>query len=157
MVIKSQQDIKNQTRAKGEKIPKVFENVAQKDSRQVEPQQDQPIVPLIQRVENIEIYLKRVDLAFEKIVTELDTLGKSIRMIDSEISKLTGDMIRLTKLEEDRYIELANAINTVNDKLHTIDEFVPVFVDQRINDYFEDLASSELSDETQSAEQENKP
>jgi len=157
MVIKSQQDIKNQTRAKGEKVPKVFENVAQKDSRQVEPQQDQPIVPLIQRVENIETYLKRVDLAFEKIVTELDTLGKSIRMIDSEISKLTGDMIRLTKLEEDRYVELANAINTVNDKLHTIDEFVPVFVDQRINDYFEDLASSELSDEAQSAEQENKP
>jgi hypothetical protein len=157
MVIKSQQDIKNQTRAKGEKVPKVFENVAQKDSRQVEPQQDQPIVPLIQRVENIETYLKRVDLAFEKIVTELDTLGKSIRMIDSEISKLTGDMIRLTKLEEDRYVELANAINTVNDKLHTIDEFVPVFVDQRINDYFEDLASSELPDEAQSAEQENKP
>lgn len=145
MGIKSQQDIKNQTKVKGEKIPKVFENIANKEAEQ--PQQNQPIVPLIQRVENIENYLKKVDLAFEKIVMELDNLGKSIRIIDSEISKLTGDTIRLTKLEENRYIELATAINTVNEKLHTIDEFIPVFVDQRINDYFEDLASSETPDE----------
>lgn len=152
MAIKSQQDIKNQTKAKGEKIPKAFENIAQKGS-EPSPQQNQPIVPLIQRVENIENYLKKVDMAFEKIVIELDNLAKAIRVVDSEVSKLTGDMIRLTKLEEERYIELATAINTVNEKLHTIDEFVPVFVDQRINDYFEDLASSETLDEHPPEEQ----
>jgi len=148
MAIKSQQDIKNQTKAKGEKIPKVFENVAQKDP---EPQQNnQPIVPLIQRVENIENYLKRVDMAFEKIVTELDNLRNLIKVtqiMDSEISKLTGDMIRLTKLEEDRYIELAGAVNTMHEQIKTIDEFVPVYVDQRINDYFEDLASEPTTEE----------
>lgn len=148
MGIKSQQDVKNQTKAKGEKIPKVFEEIANKG----ETQQTQPIVPLIQRVENIENYLKKVDMAFEKIVVELDNLRKATRVMDSEISKLMGDTIRLTKLEEDRYIELATAINTVNEKLHTIDEFIPIFVDQRINDYFEDLASSE-TDEHQPEEQ----
>jgi hypothetical protein len=139
MAIKSQQDVKIQTKAKGEKVPKVFEKVAQNDTRQTNPPQDQPIVPLIQRVENIENYLKKVDIAFEKIVIEIDTLKKINHVIDSEMSKITGDFVRLTKLEEDRYIELATAINSINEKLTTMDEYIPIFIDKKLDDYFENL------------------
>jgi hypothetical protein len=155
MAIKSQQDVKIQTKAKGEKVPKVFEKVAQNTTRQENPQQDQPIVPLIQRVENIENYLKKVDMAFEKIVIEIDTIKKITHAIDSEMSKITGDFVRLTKLEEDRYMELATAINGINEKLTVMDEYIPIFIDKRLDDYFESLiAETGSSDEPVSDNQE---
>jgi|WetSurMetagenome_2_1015567.scaffolds.fasta_scaffold96904_3 hypothetical protein len=141
MGIKSQQDIKNESKAKSDKIPKSMESKAKEQPVTVikQNEQQQPIVPLIERVSVIESYLAKVDVAFEKIVIEIDTLKKITHAIDSEMSKITGDFVRLTKLEEDRYIELATAINIINDKLTTMDEYIPVFIDKRLDDYFENL------------------
>ena len=142
MGIKSQQDIKNESRAKSDKIPKSMESKAKENPVSViKPTEPQPIVPLIQRVERIEEYLSRVDQAFEKIVLEIENLKKITHAIDSEMSKITGDFVRLTKLEEDRYIELATAVNIINEKLTTMDEYIPIFIDKKLDDYFENLAT----------------
>lgn len=166
MAIKSQQDIKNANKAKNEKIPKSMEEVA-KDrvlmkeiTKEVEQNSQPVIVPLIKRVETIEEYLGKVDQAFEKIVLEIENLKNLIKItqvIDSEISKITGDVIRLTKLEEDRYIEIATAVNIINEKLTTMDEYIPIFIDKKIDDYFENLATeTESSEEPINENQETK-
>lgn len=165
MVIKSQQDIKNANKAKSEKIPKSMEEVAKDKvvmreiTKEVE-QNVQPIIPLIQRVEAIEAYLGKVDQAFEKIVVEISNLKNLVQIVqsmDGEISKLTGDIVRISKLEEERYIELATGINHINEKVTTLDEYIPVFVDKRINDYFEAFtAETEVNDQSQVDEQELK-
>jgi len=158
MGIKSQQDIKNESRAKSEKIPKSMESKAKENpATVVRPIEPQPIIPLIQRVETIEEYLGKVDQAFEKIVIEIDNLRKTTHVMDSEISKITGDMVRLTKLEEDRYIEIATAINIINDKLTTMDEYIPIFIEKKIDEYFENLATeTELVEESVSENQNTK-
>jgi len=141
-MIKSQQDIKNENKAKSEKVPKAME-------RKTEPVPDVPVttappVPnLMERMTVVEAYLVKVDMAFEKVASEIENLKSLIKIIqnmDNEISKLTGDIIRLTKLEEDRYIELATAINHTNEKVTTLDEYIPIFIDKRIKDYFDELA-----------------
>jgi hypothetical protein len=151
MAIKSQQDIKNANRIKNEKIPKSMEQQA-RDPPAIE---SQPIIPLIERVSAIEAYLGKVDQAFEKIVVEISSLKKIIQSMDGEISKITGDIVRISKLEEDRYIELATGINHLNDKITTLDEYIPVFVDKRINDYFEAFAAENetTDDQPQTDEQ----
>jgi hypothetical protein len=155
MGIKSQQDIKNESKAKSEKIPKSMESKAKEQPVSMMKQNDQPIVPLIERVSAIESYLAKVDVAFEKIVAEIDTLKKINHVLDSEMSKITGDFVRLTKLEEDRYIELATAINGINEKLTIMDEYIPVFIDKRLNDYFENMiAETDASDESVNDNQE---
>jgi hypothetical protein len=144
MVIKSQQDIKNETKAKSEKVPKSMEGKSRNTPQSQDPEESQPIIPLIERVTTIEAYLARVDQAFEKIVTEIDNLRALIKItqnMDVEISKLTGDVIRLTQLEENRYIELATAINSTNEKLKTLDEFIPIFIDNRLDEYFSEITS----------------
>jgi hypothetical protein len=142
MGIKSQQDIKNESKAKSDKIPKSMESKSKEQPvTMIKQNEQQPIVPLIERVSAIESYLAKVDMAFEKIVIEIDTLKKITHAIDSEMSKITGDFVRLTKLEEDRYIELATAINTINEKLTTMDEYIPIFIDKKLDDYFENLTT----------------
>jgi hypothetical protein len=153
-MIKSQQDIKNANKAKADKVPKSMENKA-KDAP-VAMDNSQPIVPLIKRVENIEEYLGKVDVAFEKIVTELNNLKslmKIIQTMDSEISKITGDIIRISKLEEERYIELATGVNHLNDKITTLDEYIPVFIDKRLDEYFEAISTDIETDETNQDEE----
>jgi len=156
MGIKSQQDIKNESKAKSDKIPKSMEGKAKEQPVPTMKQNEQqPIVPLIERVSAIENYLAKVDVAFEKIVIEIETLKKITHAMDSEMSKITGDFVRLTKLEEDRYIELATAINGINEKLTVMDEYIPVFIDKRLDDYFENLiAETGSSDEPVSDNQE---
>jgi hypothetical protein len=142
MGIKSQQDIKNESKAKSDKIPKSMEGKAKEQPvSMIKQNEQQPIVPLIERVSAIENYLAKVDVAFEKVVIEIDTLKKITHAIDSEMSKITGDFVRLTKLEEDRYIELATAINIINEKLTTMDEYIPIFIDKKLDDYFENLVT----------------
>jgi len=152
MAIKSQQDIKNANRIKNEKVPKSMEQQA----RDPPATESQPIVPLIKRVEDIEAYLGKVDQAFEKIVVEITSLKKIIQSMDGEISKITGDIVRISKLEEDRYIELATGINHINEKVTTLDEYIPVFVDKRINDYFEAFAAENEGTDDQSQIDEQK-
>lgn len=138
-MIKSQQDVKNENKAKVERVPKTME-------RKTEPAPDVPIPAtpnLMERMTIVEAYLGKVDLAFKKVAGEIENLKNIIKIIqnmDNEISKLTGDIIRLTKLEEDRYIELATAINHTNEKVTTLDEYIPIFIDKRIKDYFDELA-----------------
>jgi hypothetical protein len=142
MAIKSQQDIKNANRAKNEKIPKSME----KQARDPPATESQPIIPLIERVAVIEDYLGKVDQAFEKIAIEIEnlkTLIKIIQGMDSEISKITGDIIRISKLEEDRYIEVVTGIHQLNDKITTLDEYIPIFIDKRLDEYFEALTTEE--------------
>lgn len=139
-MIKSQQDIKNESKARGDKIPKSMENKANPPQPQAN-NQPQTITPLIERVASIEAYLGKVDLAFEKIVIEIGNLKTITQEIDGEISKLTGDSVRLMKLEEERYIELATAINQINEKLKLFDEHIPAYIDKRINDFFEELTT----------------
>ena len=76
--------------------------------------------------------------------------------MDGEISKITGDIVRISKLEEDRYIELATGINHLNDKITTLDEYIPVFVDKQINDYFEAFAAENEGTDDQSQTNEQK-
>lgn len=138
-MIKSQQDIKNENEAKNKRVPKTME-------LKTEPTPDVPIPAtpnLMERMTTVEAYLGKVDLAFEKVAGEIENLKNLIKIIqnmDNEISKLTGDIIRLTKLEEDRYIELATAINHTNDKVTTLDEYIPIFIDKRIKIIFDELA-----------------
>lgn len=139
MGIKSQQDIKNETRLKSEKIP------ASMDKPTDNPVLN-PVPDFNARIMAIESYLEKVDQAFEKVATEINNfkgLLKLIQSMDAEISKLTGDVVRLTNLEENRYIELATAINRANEKLTTLDEYIPVFIDKRLDEYF-----TESSEET---------
>jgi hypothetical protein len=152
MAIKSQQDIKNEQKAKSDKIPPSMEN-------KVKPVGIAPLLTLPEnqepeyiinerRITAIEAYLGKVDQAFEKVAMEIENLKGMIKVIQSmdvEISKLTGDIVRLTKLEEDRYIELATAINHANEKITTLDEYIPVFIDKRIEEYFS--VQDELTDD----------
>jgi hypothetical protein len=137
-MIKSQQDIKNENRIKNERFPKTMEQ-----KNEIEPEPVQTTPNLMERVTTIEAYLSKVDQAFEKIITEIENLKNLVKItqnMDIEISKLTGDIVRLTKLEENRYIELANAINHTTEKVTTMDEYIPIFIDKRIKDYFDELA-----------------
>ena len=156
MAIKSQQDIKNENKAKLDKVPKSMESKSKEQPVADVKSNEQPIVPLIQRVEAIENYLSKVDAAFERVVIEIGNLKKITQIMDSEISKITGDMVRLTKLEEDRYLELATGVNHLNDKITTLDEYIPVFVDKRINDYFEAFAAENEGTDEQSQTDEQK-
>ena len=153
MAIKSQQDIKNENRLKNEKIPKSMENKAREQPMPNVKSNEQPIVPLIERVSAIESYLAKVDVAFEKIVIEIENLKKITQSMDNEISKITGDFVRLTKLEEERYLELATGINHLNDKITTLDEYIPIFVDKQINDYFEALTVESGTDTEQKSKE----
>jgi hypothetical protein len=154
MGIKSQQDIKNETKAKGDKIPKSMENKSNPPQLQSNNQQkpQQTITPLIERVSSIEEYLIKVDIAFEKIVIEIENLKTITQNMDIEISKITGDSVRLMKLEEERYIELATAINQINEKLKLFDEHIPVYIDKRINDFFEDITTDTGEPDTNNQE-----
>lgn len=152
MVIKSQQDIKNETKAKSEKVPKGLENkqlISRKSDTQkaAQPVAATPPQPTInERIEAIESYLVKVDAAFVTISDELEnfkTFVKALQDIDVEMSKLTGDFVRLTKIQEERYIELATAANVANEKIETLDKYIPVFVDNKIKSYFEELSQDE--------------
>ena len=153
MAIKSQQDIKNEQKAKDGKVPPSMENKVKPvvTAPVIESQEPEYIVNE-RRITAIEVYLGKVDQAFEKVALEIENLKGMIKVIQSmdvEISKLTGDIVRLTKLEEDRYIELATAINHANEKITTLDEYIPVFIDKRIEEYFsvqEELADDDLTD-----------
>jgi len=159
MPVKSQQDVKNATKEKSEKVPKSMERkvVVQPNAETKQPEKTE-----IERITDIEKYCLNVDKAFAKIADEVNILKaeivtlKSIILIvqgmDAEISKLTGDSIRMTKLEEDRYIELANAINRSLEKIDLLDKSIPSFVDDKINDYFEELASSEIEQSPDNSE-----
>ena len=167
MSIKSQQDIKNENRAKADKVPKSMENklisknpdvknpVSQKPSNPTggvnDPvsQKSNP-VSINERVSTIEEYLIRVDKAFEAISEELmnvKTFVKVMQDMDTEISKLTGDIVRLTKIQEERYIELAAAANIANEKIETLDKYIPVFVDNKLKDYFEEISQDDAQDD----------
>jgi archaellum component FlaC len=152
MAIKSQQDIKNENKAKLDKVPKSMESKSKEQPVVDVKTNEQPIVPLIQRVEAIENYLSKVDAAFERVVVEIGNLKKITQIMDSEISKITGDMVRLTKLEEDRYLELATGVNHLNDKITTLDEYIPIFVDKQINDYFEAITTENETSEQKLSE-----
>ena len=152
MAIKSQQDIKNENKAKLDKVPKSMESKSKEQPVADVKSNEQPIVPLIQRVEAIENYLSKVDAAFERVVIEIGNLKKITQIMDSEISKITGDMVRLTKLEEDRYLELATGVNHLNDKITTLDEYIPIFVDKQINDYFEAITTENETSEEKPSE-----
>jgi len=152
MAIKSQQDIKNENKAKLDKVPKSMESKSKEQPVADVKSNEQPIVPLIQRVEAIENYLSKVDAAFERVVIEIGNLKKITQIMDSEISKITGDMVRLTKLEEDRYLELATGVNHLNDKITTLDEYIPIFVDKQINDYFEAITTENETSEQKPSE-----
>lgn len=150
MAIKSQQDIKNEQKAKSDKVPPSMENKAKPMTATATPAAEQEPEYIIneRRITAIEIYLGKVDQAFEKVALEIENLKGMIKVIQSmdiEISKLTGDIVRLTKLEEDRYIELATAINHANEKITTLDEYIPVFIDKRIEEYFN--AQDEFTDD----------
>jgi hypothetical protein len=145
-MIKSQQDIKNANKAKADKVPKSMENKTKDPPVDME-NTSQPIVPLIKRVETIEEYLGKVDVAFEKVVIELTNLKKMMQIMDNEISKITGDIVRISKLEEERYIELATGVNHLNDKITTLDEYIPVFIDKRLDEYFEAISTDIEPDE----------
>lgn len=164
MSIKSQQDIKNENKAKGERVPKSMENkiisknpdaqnptsgvkkpVSNPASNPVSQTSTNP-VSLNERVNIIEEYLTRVDKAFEAVSEELvnvKTFVKVMQDMDAEISKLTGDIVRLTKIQEDRYIELATAANIANEKIETLDKYIPVFVDNKLKDYFEEISQDD--------------
>lgn len=151
MPVKSQQDVKNATREKSERVPKSMERkvIAQSNKETSQPEKTEN-----ERINDIEQYCLNVDKAFAKIADEVNILKAEIvtiksiipivQSMDAEISKLTGDSIRMTKLEEDRYIELANAINRSLEKIDLLDKSIPSFVDDKINAYFEELASSEI-------------
>ena len=160
MAIKSQQDIKNENKAKGERVPKSMENklisknpdtknpVSQKSANPVSSVSN-PVsnpVSINERVNAIEEYLTGVDKAFEAVSEELvnvKTFVKVMQDMDTEISKLTGDIIRLTKIQEERYIELATAANIANEKIETLDKYIPVFVDNKLKDYFEEISQDD--------------
>jgi hypothetical protein len=130
MAIKSQQDIKNEQQAKSDKVPPSMEKLKE---------QPIPLPDINERFVAIEVYLGKVDQAFEKIATDIEGLKNLLKIVqnmDAEISKLTGDVVRQNKLEEDRYIELATAINRINEKVTTLDEYIPAFIDGRIDEYF---------------------
>jgi hypothetical protein len=117
------------------------------------PQPDettQPELTLEQRVIRIESYCGRVDKAFEKLIEELNAVKSLIPIvqgIDTEISNLTGNVMRLTKLEEERYIELATAINAENERVNILNESIPEFVDKKIDAYFEEIAATDDAEE----------
>lgn len=146
MGIKSQQDVKNASRDKSDKIPKSME-------RQVVAKPQDAIVEKTdkERIELLESYCANVDLAFAKFVDELNAIKGELATLkglipivqgfDAEISKLTGDSIRMTKLEEDRYLELANAINHANETINALDKSIPSFVDNKITEYFEEIVA----------------
>lgn len=167
MAIKSQQDIKNENKAKSDRVPKSMEdkqiskpptgqnqtsvvkhpvsNPVGKDKHPVSQNSANP-VSLTERVDAIEEYLTRVDKAFEAVSEELvnvKTFVKVMQDMDAEISKLTGDIVRLTKIQEDRYIELATAANITNEKIETLDKYIPVFVDNKLKDYFEEISQDD--------------
>jgi len=150
MAIKSQQDIKNEQKAKSDKVPPSMENKVKPMAAATAPTENSEPEYIIneRRITAIEVYLGKVDQAFEKVAMEIENLKGMIKVIQSmdiEISKLTGDIVRLTKLEEDRYIELATAINHANEKITTLDEYIPVFIDKRIEEYFS--VQDELTDD----------
>ncbi len=159
MPVKSQQDVKNATREKAEKVPKSMER---KIVAQPNPETKQPEKTEIERIVDIERYCLNVDRAFAKIADEVNILKAEIVTIksiipivqglDAEISKLTGDSIRMTKLEEDRYVELANAINKTIEKIDILDKSIPSFVDDKINAYFEELAATEIEPDSNQPE-----
>lgn len=151
MPVKSQQDIKNATREKSERVPKSMEKkvISHSPDTAAPPEKTDS-----ERINDIERYCLNVDKAFAKFADELQTLKAEIATLksiipivqglDAEISKLTGDSIRLTKLEEDRYLELAGGINRTVEKINLLNESIPAFVDTKINEYFEELAATEI-------------
>lgn len=164
MSVKSQQDIKNATKAKENQVPRSMEGkygTAQNNKPAAQPAtqpvKSQPTTE--QRLDGIERYLSTVDQAFAKIVEELTQIKNvvnSIGVMDNEISKITGDIVRLTKLEEERYIELVSAINQTHNQVETLNEAIPAYIDKRIGEYFEDLVDSEISKDETAQESQNK-
>lgn len=157
MSVKSQQDIKNASREKSDRVPKSMERKVVVQSQEPEKERTDA-----ERLDLIEKYCVNVDLAFAKFVDELNIIRAEIATLkglipivqgfDSEISKLTGDYIRMTKLEEDRYLELATAINHANETIDALDKSIPSFVDNKITDYFEEIANMDQEESLEKEE-----
>jgi hypothetical protein len=172
MAIKSQQEVKNAEKAKSEKIPRSMEKnvIVRPQGQDIKNQViEKPAVnpgvsvestekSITERIYNIETYCGKIDQAFPKLMGEIDRLKNIVKIVqdmDSEISKLTGDIVRLTKLEEDRYVELASAINNNTEKINMLDESLPVYITKRIDDYFADLSDiTDLTEEQETASEE---
>lgn len=150
MVIKSQQDIKNANREKSNRVPKSMENKFKQPPQDVAQPSNQPPKSAtkeltdLERIERIEAYLTKADAAFETIANELTSLKILIQSLNGEISKITGDVIRLTQLEENRYIEIVSVLNQTNEKVKTLDEYLPAYIDNRLEEYFADPALDEM-------------
>ena len=141
MVIKSQQDIKKETAANREKIPKSMEKLAKQkpqiDKKNVEQASaTYDALPVDEKISEIENYLESVNTVINQNINDINILKSIIKELDSEVSRLTGDLSRLTKLNEDRYVEVATAFNALNHKVKVLDEGIPKYVADKLDAYF---------------------
>jgi hypothetical protein len=148
MAIKSQQDIKNANEEKKAKVPKSMEGkvaeVSHSDNKSKQPEVKKQLSDedIIAHINAIEIYLQKADKAFSAIAVEMEKFKRiemAIQTLDVEVAKLTGNLVRLTQLDEDRYVEVVAAVHAINSKLTEIDETIPSFIDQKLADYFEEI------------------
>jgi len=162
MGIKSQQDVKNANRDQRDKIPRSMEGKFPKPpsvikTSPIPSESTSKELSDVERIRRIELYLEKVDAGFEKIVTELTNLKNIlpvIQSIDTEISKLTGDLVRLTKLDEGRYIELVNALNETSQKIKNIDEYLPTYINKRIDEHLNEMILDESIKDSKDSEEE---
>lgn len=162
MVIKSQHDIKKENDEKRNKVPKSMEKLAKQvpvknnDPEQTSvkiTQKKQPAdnMTIDQKIAHIEDYLVKVQSAFTQLSVEITSIKNVLKSHDAEMSKITGDVVRLTSLEEDRYIELVTAFSNMNDKVELIDKGIPSYIESAINEYLttEPLEQLEMGSQEQ--------
>lgn len=143
-MIKSQKAVKDENVAKANKPP---QSMVDKFSRpKTDVQEEQHQLTLDERVAQLEKLAVVVDQNFGIIATEFEKtkhIIASIQYHDDEISKIIGDIVKISKFNE----ELAHAINQLNEKLTIMDEALPNYIDQKFNDYLYAEDGDEYADD----------
>lgn len=129
MVIKSQKDVVEATKSSKKR--------AEDKIRNANPTPDM-VSNVDERIKKIESYLTQA----APLIKQLERSNERLDIIETEFSKLVSEFTRVIEIEDDRYIELANVINHMNEKINVIDSGVAPYIDNKIetklNEYFDE-------------------
>lgn len=129
MVIKSQKDVVEATKSSKKR--------AEDKIRNANPTPDM-VSNVDERIKKIESYLTQA----APLIKQLERSNERLNIIETEFSKLVSEFTRVIEIEDDRYIELVNVINHMNEKINVIDSGVAPYIDNKIetklNEYFDE-------------------
>jgi ABC-type transporter Mla subunit MlaD len=149
-MIKSQQDVINETKSKKKMITEKLKNKMPVETSP--PTEKSPKISdevrgasdildiLNNRVDTIEKYLEMVSPIIKELEITPDhikTIAGVVEELNTNLTTLTNSVYGLADLEDNRYNEVAAIINDLHDTVTKLDQAIPLYVDKKITEAIE--------------------